>query len=168
MQATTSSPGPLSPSLSSLTPERAASVSSGSDPRRKLPRVGLGSEKPLAHSLRDETSNDHHCSRSLSVSTPPQLGLFLSASTWEERVAAGLQPHSNDPSAGSPTETLLRLLLPLNDQVWTSFRLVMASPPPPIAGVVASGAQSKTASPKASLNHSIGSSDGRCVQRAGT
>src|SRR5271169_868888 len=26
-------------------------------------------------------------------------------------------PFSNDPSAGSPTETLLRLLLPLNDQV---------------------------------------------------
>jgi hypothetical protein len=26
----------------------------------------------------------------------------------------------NDPSAGSPTETLLRLLLPLNDQVRTS------------------------------------------------
>ena len=25
--------------------------------------------------------------------------------------------HANDPSAGSPTETLLRLLLPLNDQV---------------------------------------------------
>jgi hypothetical protein len=25
--------------------------------------------------------------------------------------------HSNDPSAGSPTETLLRLLLPLDDQV---------------------------------------------------
>ena len=28
---------------------------------------------------------------------------------------------SNDPSAGSPTETLLRLHLPLNDKVWTSF-----------------------------------------------
>jgi hypothetical protein len=30
-----------------------------------------------------------------------------------------LHPHcyDNDPSAGSPTETLLRLLLPLNDQV---------------------------------------------------
>ena len=28
----------------------------------------------------------------------------------------------NDPSAGSPTETLLRLLLPLNDRVWTTFR----------------------------------------------
>ena len=27
----------------------------------------------------------------------------------------------NDPSAGSPTETLLRLLLPLNDQVWINF-----------------------------------------------
>jgi len=31
------------------------------------------------------------------------------------------QGHDNDPSAGSPTETLLRLLLPLNDKVqWTS------------------------------------------------
>ena len=29
----------------------------------------------------------------------------------------------NDPSAGSPTETLLRLLLPLNDRVCTTFRL---------------------------------------------
>jgi hypothetical protein len=28
--------------------------------------------------------------------------------------------YSNDPSAGSPTETLLRLLLPLNDQVRSS------------------------------------------------
>ena len=28
----------------------------------------------------------------------------------------------NDPSAGSPTETLLRLLLPLSDQVWPFFR----------------------------------------------
>ena len=26
----------------------------------------------------------------------------------------------NDPSAGSPTETLLRLLLPLNDKIWTN------------------------------------------------
>ena len=30
---------------------------------------------------------------------------------------AGGPSLSNDPSAGSPTETLLRLLLPLNDQV---------------------------------------------------
>jgi hypothetical protein len=29
----------------------------------------------------------------------------------------------NDPSAGSPTETLLRLLLPLSDMVYLIFRL---------------------------------------------
>ena len=29
--------------------------------------------------------------------------------------------HVNDPSAGSPTETLLRLLLPLNNQVRSTF-----------------------------------------------
>ena len=64
--------------------------------------------------------------------------------------------HVNDPSAGSPTETLLRLLLPLNDQVWTSFRQLEATK------------AARNASPEASLNHSIGSSDGRCVLRAGT
>ncbi|EGB12178.1 hypothetical protein AURANDRAFT_19522, partial [Aureococcus anophagefferens] len=50
---------------------------------------------------------------------------------------------SNDPSAGSPTETLLRLHLPLNSE--------LANP-----------------SPEVSPNHSIGRCDGRCVQRAGT
>ena len=30
--------------------------------------------------------------------------------------------HDGDPSAGSPTETLLRLLLPLDDTVWKSFQ----------------------------------------------
>ena len=35
----------------------------------------------------------------------------------------------NDPSAGSPTETLLRLLLPLNDKVqWTSFDVAGGEP----------------------------------------
>src|SRR5205807_328029 len=63
----------------------------------------------------------------------------------------------NDPSAGSPTETLLRLLLPLNDQVWASFQTQRGRPK-----------TAAPASPKTSLNHSIGSSDGRCVQRAGT
>ena len=28
---------------------------------------------------------------------------------------------TNDPSAGSPTETLLRLLLPLSDKVYTTY-----------------------------------------------
>ena len=30
----------------------------------------------------------------------------------------------NDPSAGSPTETLLRLLFPLSDKVYLIFRLL--------------------------------------------
>ena len=37
------------------------------------------------------------------------------ASKSQLTVTSGL--FNNDPSAGSPTETLLRLLLPLNDQV---------------------------------------------------
>ena len=63
----------------------------------------------------------------------------------------------NDPSAGSPTETLLRLLLPLDDQAGTISQTSRAT----IADHPSSG-------PKFSLNHPIGSSDGRCVQRAGT
>ena len=31
----------------------------------------------------------------------------------------------NDPSAGSPTETLLRLLLPLNGQVYVSSQIIL-------------------------------------------
>ena len=65
------------------------------------------------------------------------------------------QVNVNDPSAGSPTETLLRLLLPLNATVWSSSRQ---------PGRVIRQANS----PRTSLKRSIGSSDGRCVQRAGT
>ena len=36
--------------------------------------------------------------------------------------ALKIEPFINDPSAGSPTETLLRLLLPLNDQVCPTFQ----------------------------------------------
>ena len=61
----------------------------------------------------------------------------------------------NDPSVGSPTETLLRLLLPLDNLVckfskeYPSYRKM---------GSV----------PIHSPTHPIGRSDGRCVQRAGT
>lgn len=42
---------------------------------------------------------------------------------WFVRAKANVLLYiGNDPSAGSPTETLLRLLLPLNNQVRTSFR----------------------------------------------
>ena len=58
----------------------------------------------------------------------------------------------NDPSAGSPTETLLRLLLPLSDMVYLIFRTATRT------------AQSK----RFTGPLEIGRSDGRCVQRAGT
>ena len=63
--------------------------------------------------------------------------------------------HTNDPSAGSPTETLLQLLLPLNATVWLSSRK-----PGRVTG--------QAHSPRTSLKRSIGSSDGQCVQRAVT
>ena len=62
----------------------------------------------------------------------------------------------DDPTAGSPTETLLRLLLPPNAWVRRSFR----KPMPPCDGI--------STSLNSSPSHSVGSSDGRCVQRAGT
>ena len=57
----------------------------------------------------------------------------------------------NDPSAGSPTDTLLRLLLPLDNKV-QMFSTQNAS----------------LTYPSFSPDHPIGRSDGRCVQRAGT
>ena len=60
----------------------------------------------------------------------------------------GVRCSRNDPAAGSPTAALLRLLLPLSGKVHTTF---------------APGAR-----PKGSPDHSIGRSDGRCVQRTGT
>jgi len=51
---------------------------------------------------------------------------------------------------------LLRLLLPLNDQVRSSFQHRLAA------------SYYNGTDPMTLLNHSIGSSDGRCVQRAGT
>ncbi len=46
------------------------------------------------------------------ISTPSNSEGF-SASSQVDWIGIGV----NDPSAGSPTETLLRLLLPLNDKV---------------------------------------------------
>ena len=59
----------------------------------------------------------------------------------------------NDPSAGSPTETLLRLFLPLSDKVYLTFR---------------DTARSRAQSERFTGPLEIGRSDGRCVQRAGT
>jgi hypothetical protein len=55
--------------------------------------------------------------------TPP-------GSQTDSRVALLVRGFDNDPSAGSPTETLLRLLLPLNDKVqWTSHNVAGSEPP---------------------------------------
>ena len=56
----------------------------------------------------------------------------------------------NDPSAGSPTETLLRLTLPLSVMTYTTFTTLSSS------------------IRRIRRNTRIGRSDGRCVQRAGT
>ena len=42
----------------------------------------------------------------------------------------------NDPSAGSPTETLLRLLLPLNDQVRSFFQSRVGLPEAANTGLI--------------------------------
>ena len=68
----------------------------------------------------------------------------------------------NDPSAGSPTETLLRLLLPLSARVRSPFR------PAPTRGPRKPAQVRRSIDRTTSLERSIGSSDGRCVQRAGT
>ncbi|KAK8660464.1 hypothetical protein V6N13_051390 [Hibiscus sabdariffa] len=65
----------------------------------------------------------------------PPLRTLLQTTIWTPRATdfqAGLFPagFDNDPSAGSPTETLLRLLLPLNDKVqWTSRDVAGSEPP---------------------------------------
>ncbi|PHT26247.1 hypothetical protein CQW23_34138 [Capsicum baccatum] len=60
-------------------------------------------------------------------STPPARAPRLLNAFAGSFCCAGFD---NDPSAGSPTETLLRLLLPLNDKVQWTYRDVMGSEPP--------------------------------------
>ncbi|EAA16550.1 hypothetical protein [Plasmodium yoelii yoelii] len=62
--------------------------------------------------------------------------------------------NNNDPSAGSPTETLLRLLLPLKDRIYGPSKKIKI--------------KFLFSCPNNSSYLSIGRSDGRCVQRAGT
>ncbi|PHT27428.1 hypothetical protein CQW23_32955 [Capsicum baccatum] len=60
-------------------------------------------------------------------STPPARAPRLLNAFAGSFCCAGFD---NDPSAGSPTETLLRLLLPLNDKVqWTSRDVAGSEPP---------------------------------------
>lgn len=56
--------------------------------------------------------------------------MTLARCVYELPGRSAIAGFDNDPSAGSPTETLLRLLLPLNDKVqWTSFDVASSKPP---------------------------------------
>ena len=112
--------------------------------------IGLGRKKLPPQRRRNRTNETNH------------LGLFLItrsegdfAPTDQVRRVVYMRFHVNDPSAGSPTETLLRLLLPLNEQICTILTAV-------------STRKLQQQPPKDSSIHPIGRSDGRCVQRAGT
>ncbi|KAI3482884.1 hypothetical protein L1887_54249 [Cichorium endivia] len=56
--------------------------------------------------------------------------LLRSSSMREPEISVAESRFDNDPSAGSPTETLLRLLLPLNDKVQWNSRDVAGGEPP--------------------------------------
>ena len=59
-----------------------------------------------------QEADEPSCTRDEKYSSPRSLLLYSTRTVT----------NCNDPSAGSPTETLLRLLLPLNAQVWESSR----------------------------------------------
>jgi hypothetical protein len=97
-------------------------------PKRDVARYA--SRSLLVRGVRGESTVDsvlYHLSLSrytiisLFCASPSQSPLLLRAFVRHGR-RAGPPRNVNDPSAGSPTETLLRLLLPLNDQVWSSSR----------------------------------------------
>ena len=63
----------------------------------------------------------------------PKMTIQSKPAQWKRSFEMERLSFGNDPSAGSPTETLLRLLLPLNDQVWSTSRrqgAVSGSPKP--------------------------------------
>uniref|UniRef100_A0A2N9I9H7 Senescence-associated protein n=3 Tax=Fagus sylvatica TaxID=28930 RepID=A0A2N9I9H7_FAGSY len=109
-------------------------------PRRPATLFGFSS---LAHSAPGVRFTDE-------VATVASNGLWpdgrhgVPPTVWGRKAAKPLAPcgyhafsgrsagagFDNDPSAGSPTETLLRLLLPLNDKVqWTSRDVAGSEPP---------------------------------------
>ncbi|KAH0652085.1 hypothetical protein KY289_029763 [Solanum tuberosum] len=81
------------------------------------------------------------------------LGAFHAKVRWSPDERVGFD---NDLSAGSATETLLRLLLPLNDKFNGLLTTSQAANCP------------RRRDLNISPDHSIGRSDGQCVQRAGT
>ena len=129
--------------------------------RAQTAREGRSGRTHARERALDDAQERVHGDCRSSVS-PPDAHAARTPRTRTERLKrqsnthGAVEGYDNDPSAGSPTETLLRLLLPLNDKVCASSHdLSLAN-------------QSRDHSPKSSPDHSIGRSDGRCVQRAGT
>ncbi|KAI3486393.1 hypothetical protein L1887_50116 [Cichorium endivia] len=87
--------------------------SSMREPRYPLPRVVCDSK---------EATTNTHTANGTKLDASFSFVVFLG--TYRCR------GFDNDPSAGSPTETLLRLLLPLNDKVQWNSRDVAGGEPP--------------------------------------
>jgi hypothetical protein len=123
--------------------------SSMREPRYPLPRVVMVLDKihlPHAHRFR---GGRRHSFVKVPWRGPRRGSLFgrdAQVSPYRSGARGEIAPHpqlfqqvhgsfcwagfDNDPSAGSPTETLLRLLLPLNDKVqWTSRDVAGSEPP---------------------------------------
>ena len=58
----------------------------------------------------------------LKIQFPQQKTIIIKTDKQSSQVVSVFGLFGNDPSAGSPTETLLRLLLPLNDVVCPTFQ----------------------------------------------
>ncbi|GFO27015.1 LOW QUALITY PROTEIN: hypothetical protein PoB_005352000 [Plakobranchus ocellatus] len=132
-----------------------------STPGRPPGRAGL--IKPASANPASRSSNRHPVRDGASCARRPPPAVRRDETRREASCCCRRRGQSkttetdNDPSAGSPTETLLRLLLSPSDRVRASSRPTV----PELAR------QTET-NPRPSLNRSIDSSDWRCVQRAGT
>ncbi|KAI3478728.1 hypothetical protein L1887_59277 [Cichorium endivia] len=93
-----------------------------------FPRGGLGPGPPLRTLLQTtiRTARPSDFQAGLIPVRSPLLRESLYMFTGRSAFAG----FDNDPSAGSPTETLLRLLLPLNDKVQWNSRDVAGGEPP--------------------------------------
>ncbi|KAL9384432.1 hypothetical protein Peur_004549 [Populus x canadensis] len=116
-------------------------------PSTRRPRAQLAFKDSMVHGILQFTpsiafryvlhrceSRDIRCRESFRLSpeegAPPTPRLRGRAPSTQFPWRFSRRGFDNDPSAGSPTETLLRLLLPLNDKVqWTSRDVAGGEPP---------------------------------------
>ncbi|KAI3486772.1 hypothetical protein L1887_49631 [Cichorium endivia] len=100
----------------------------GLSPSLAPPSRGLGPGPPLRTLL--QTTIRTARPSDFQAGLIPVRSPLLRESLYMFTGRSALQGFDNDPSAGSPTETLLRLLLPLNDKVQWNSRDVAGGEPP--------------------------------------